>query len=91
MYHSVGVKCAPVNLTDIMHRFGGDLVMPQLPDGANTTEFDFNEEMNFTCDIPGRGVEMRTQRCVPDEDNNYRLVGDSLECKSKKIRMNYLA
>ena len=79
------MKCAGVNLTDIEHRFGVDLVMPDLPSNY-MEEFSFNDVINFTCTIPGVGLEMRSQQCVLDQTiDGYRLVGDSLECKRKNV------
>ena len=81
----VAVKCAGVNLTDIMDRFGVDLVRPNLPSNYDD-EFNFNDVVEFNCTIPGKGLEMRSQQCVLDETfGGYRLVGDSLECKRKNV------
>lgn len=81
------MKCSGVNITFINGRM--DLISPDLPDNYED-EVVYEGLVHFNCTIiPGRIEEQRSQQCVADTDGSYRLVGDSLECKSK-FRFQFL-
>ena len=73
--------CSGLDLTDVQGNT--DFVTPELLDKGQIAYGDF---ASFKCTIPGANPETitRSQKCVYDVTvKRYRLVGDSLECKSK--------
>ena len=80
------VNCTGVNTTSLQNR--NEIVMPDLPMGAEEPQ-EYLAVVNFNCTIPGTGmVGARSQQCVFDPISNmYSLVGDSLECRSKKFKL----
>ena len=72
-----------MNITSLESR--NDVVLPILSMGAEDAQ-PYGEYVDFNCTIPGMDMtETRRQQCVFDQTTEmYNLVGDSLECKSKK-------
>ena len=79
--HILGVKCPGINVTAIQDNL--DLVMPDL---STEDDVPFGESVTFNCTIPSDSpqTDTRSQQCIYDfKEHIYKLIGDSLECKSK--------
>ena len=77
----LGVNCPGINVTAMQDNPG--LVMPDL---STANDVPFGESVIFNCTIPSDNpqTDTRSQQCVYDfNEHAYKLVGDSLECKSK--------
>ena len=75
------VKCPGINVTTMQDNLG--LVMP---DVSTADDIPFGESVIFNCTIPSDNPQTytRSQKCVYDfNEHIYKLIGDSLECKSK--------
>ena len=76
-----GVKCPGINITSIYN--SSILVMPNI---SRTDDIPYGEFVTFTCTIPSDEPTpvIKSQQCVYDfSEHTYKLIGDSLECKSR--------
>ena len=81
LFFSTEAICAGLDITIVQDN--RDLVTPVL---LTEGEIPYGESASFNCTILGANPEMftRSQKCVYDVTvKRYRLVGDSLECRSK--------
>ena len=60
------------------------------PPEANDNEIDFGTEITFTCTHPIKNDFELTQTCLFDTlTDEYRLLGDNLECGCKHCYVNH--